>query len=119
MEPAIYIPQSTRLLEQLREVLCYRHYSLKTEQAYPYWVRFFVRWCARNGPMRHPRDMGAPELTLCPYSIMVYATAQEPGKVVVAYRRVSRPDGPPASKAALKEVDALQGSIAREALGIK
>ena len=36
MEPVIYIPQSTRLLEQLREVLRYRHYSLKTEQAYQY-----------------------------------------------------------------------------------
>ena len=63
MEPVIYIPQSTRLLEQLREVLRYRHYSLKTEQAYQYWVRFFVRWCGRNGQMRHPRDMGATELT--------------------------------------------------------
>lgn len=56
---------------------------------------------------------------LCPYAIMVYATAQEPGKVVVAYRRVSRPDGSPASKAALKQVDALLDSIAREALGMK
>ncbi len=28
-----------------------------------YWVRFFVRWCGRGGQMRHPRDMGALEVT--------------------------------------------------------
>jgi uncharacterized protein (DUF302 family) len=55
----------------------------------------------------------------CPYSIMVYATAQDPGTVHVAYRRPWRPDGSPASKAALKEVEALLDGIAREALGIK
>jgi uncharacterized protein (DUF302 family) len=55
---------------------------------------------------------------LCPYSIMVYATAQDPGTVHVAYRRPWRPDGSAASKAALKEVEALLDGIAREALGI-
>ena len=42
MNPVIYIPQSTRLMEQLCEVLRHKHYSLKTEQAYWYWVRFFT-----------------------------------------------------------------------------
>jgi len=56
---------------------------------------------------------------MCPYSITVYATAQEPGKVVVAYRRPWRPDGSAASKAALKEVEALLDGIAREAVGMK
>lgn len=54
----------------------------------------------------------------CPYSITVYATAQDPGTVHVAYQRPWRPDGSAASKAALKEVDALLDSIAREALGL-
>jgi site-specific recombinase XerD len=63
MNPVIYSPQSKRLMEQLCEVLRYKHYSLKTEQAYCYWVRFFVRWRGRGGPMRHPRDMGASEVT--------------------------------------------------------
>lgn len=49
---------STRLLDQLRERARYLHYSLSTEKAYLYWVRFFIRW---HG-MKHPRDMGAPEL---------------------------------------------------------
>jgi integron integrase len=36
----------------------YLHDSLRTEEAYVYWVRFFVRWHA----MKHPRDMGAAEV---------------------------------------------------------
>jgi integron integrase len=63
MNPVIYTPKSERLLGQLCEVLRYKHYSLKTEQAYLYWVKFFVRWCARSGQMRHPRAMGAIEVT--------------------------------------------------------
>lgn len=50
--------KSTRLLDQLRERARYLHYSLSTEKSYLYWVRFFVRW---HG-MKHPRDMGAPEV---------------------------------------------------------
>ncbi len=63
MNPVAYLPQSGRLLDQVREVLRYKHYSLKTEQAYLYWVRFFVRWHGRDGEMRHPREMGATQVT--------------------------------------------------------
>jgi integron integrase len=55
MEPA---PNSLRLLDQVRQQARYRHYSLRTEEAYVYWTRFFVRWSG----MRHPRDMGADEV---------------------------------------------------------
>jgi uncharacterized protein (DUF302 family) len=58
-------------------------------------------------------------VSLCPYSIMVYATARDPGTVHVSYKRPWRPDGSAASKAALKEVEALLDRIAREALGLK
>ena len=47
-----------RLLDQLRERLRYRHYSLSTEKLYVYWARFFIRF---HG-LRHPREMGAPEV---------------------------------------------------------
>ena len=57
--------------------------------------------------------------SFCPYSIMVYATAQQPGTVHVSYKRPWRPDGSAASKAALKEVEALLDGIARAALGMK
>jgi integron integrase len=49
---------STRLLDQLREAIRYRHYSLKTEKAYLFWVRRFIRYHA----CRHPREMGAIEV---------------------------------------------------------
>lgn len=62
MNPVAYIPQSPRLLDQLREVLRYKHYSLRTEEAYVYWVKFFVRWQGRDGVARHPRTMGAQEV---------------------------------------------------------
>jgi len=68
---------------------------------------------------RKTMEADAANAALCPYSIMVYATAREPEKVVVAYRRPWRPDGSAASKAALKEVEALLDGIAREALGLK
>ena len=59
MNSVAYLPQSKRLLEQVSEVLRYKHYSLKTEQAYLYWIGFFVRWHGRDGPMQHPHGAGA------------------------------------------------------------
>ena len=50
MNSVAYLSQSRLLFEQLREVLRDKHYSLKTEQAYLYWVRFFVRWHGRPAP---------------------------------------------------------------------
>ena len=61
-KPVSYIPQSARLLDQLREVLRYKQYSLRAEEAYLYWVKFSVRWHGRNGQVQHPRDMGAAEV---------------------------------------------------------
>jgi integron integrase len=42
----------------MRERLRYLHYSLRTEQAYLYWARWFIRF---HG-VRHPRTMGKPEV---------------------------------------------------------
>jgi integrase len=50
--------RSTRLLDQLRERLRYAHYSLSTERAYVYWVRYFVRFHR----LRHPRDLSGAEV---------------------------------------------------------
>jgi len=46
MKPGTPVLQSTRLLDQVRERIRYMHYSLKTEKAYLYWARFFIRWSA-------------------------------------------------------------------------
>lgn len=48
---------AVRLLDQVRERIRYKHYSLRTEQQYVYWVRAFVRF---HG-LSHPREMGACE----------------------------------------------------------
>ncbi len=34
-----YQPKSTRLMGQVREVLRYHHYSIRTEEAYTRWIR--------------------------------------------------------------------------------
>ena len=54
-QPALH---SIRLLDQVRERARYLHYSLRTEDAYVYWARFFIRW---HG-MKHPRDMGVTQV---------------------------------------------------------
>jgi hypothetical protein len=51
-------PPPLRLLDALRERLRYMHYSLRTEEAYVYWARGFIRWAG----LRHPRDLGAGEV---------------------------------------------------------
>ena len=66
---------------------------------------------------RKTMEADPANMAMCPYSIVVYETLKEPGTVHVAYRRPWRPDGSTASKAALKEVEALLDRIAREALG--
>ena len=59
MKPASATPlRSKRLLDQLRERLRYAHYSIRTEEAYVYWVRFFIRY----HKLRHPREMGKAEI---------------------------------------------------------
>ncbi len=47
-----------KLLDQIRGVVRARHYSIRTERTYIYWVRQFVR----HHSMRHPRDMGEAEV---------------------------------------------------------
>jgi integron integrase len=49
---------STRLLDQVRERIRYLHYSLRTEEAYVYWTRRFIKF---HG-LRHPREMGVKEV---------------------------------------------------------
>lgn len=51
-------PGQRRLLDSVREQARYLHYSHRTEDAYVYWIRWFVRW----HEMKHPRQMGAPEV---------------------------------------------------------
>src|SRR5678815_1451903 len=48
-----------RFMEVVRRKLRERRYSPRTEEAYVYWIRRFIRFHGR----RHPKDMGGPEVT--------------------------------------------------------
>lgn len=48
-----------RLLDQVRICIRARHYSLRTEEAYVQWVRRFILFHGK----RHPRELGADEVT--------------------------------------------------------
>ena len=50
--------QKPKLLDQLREAMRLKHYSLKTEKSYIHWVRRFIYF----HHMRHPQEMGASEV---------------------------------------------------------
>lgn len=47
-----------KLLDQVRERIRVKHYSLSTEKTYCYWIKYYV---IQQGK-RHPRDMGAAEV---------------------------------------------------------
>jgi len=50
--------KTPRLLDEVRERIRSMHYSIRTEEAYLYWIKGYIRFHA----LRHPRDMGQPEL---------------------------------------------------------
>src|SRR5574341_731475 len=47
------------LLSDLRRAIRLRHYSRRTEAAYVWWVRRFIRFCGS----RHPRELGMADVT--------------------------------------------------------
>jgi integron integrase len=47
------------LFAVMRDRIRLRHYSLRTEQSYIWWVRRFIRFCGG----RHPRTLGPAEIT--------------------------------------------------------
>lgn len=52
-------PEKTpRLLDQVRDRIRIKHYSLRTETTYLHWIKRFILFHGK----RHPKDMGAPEL---------------------------------------------------------
>jgi hypothetical protein len=57
-----------KLFDQVREVLRFHHYSIRTEKTYCQWIRRYLafhRSRDRSGPQRgwrHPSDLGAAEV---------------------------------------------------------
>ena len=55
-----FIPnQSSKLMDQVREVLRYYHYAYRTEQTYGKWIKQYLVF---HGMKKHPKEMGAPEV---------------------------------------------------------
>ena len=66
---AVLVPNpKARLLDQVREVMRFHHYSLRTEKSYLLWIRRYLGFHRKStlaGPQqgwRHPREMGAPDV---------------------------------------------------------
>ncbi len=51
-------PQPPKLLDQVRDRLRLKHYSIRTETQYVQWIRRFILFHDK----RHPKDMGVAEL---------------------------------------------------------
>ena len=47
-----------RLLEQVRDVIRLKHYSIRTESTYIYWMKRYIFFHNK----RHPKEMGKPEI---------------------------------------------------------
>jgi integron integrase len=47
-----------RLREQLREVMRFKHYSVRTEQTYWHWIRHFILFHQK----KHPKEMGEAQV---------------------------------------------------------
>ncbi len=63
--PGLLVPNpKSKLADQCREVLRFKHYSYRTELTCLGWIERFVRLCRRaGGAWRHPRECGEAELT--------------------------------------------------------
>src|ERR1051325_3358232 len=58
-ESAKVIPNpKAKLLDQVREVMRVKHYSLRTESTYVQWIKRYIFFHNK----RHPREMGGPEV---------------------------------------------------------
>lgn len=51
-------PPPPKLLDQVRDLIRLRHYSIRTETQYVQWIKRFIFFHGK----RHPREMGGPEV---------------------------------------------------------
>lgn len=49
---------SSLFLQEVSDVIRAKHYSIRTEKTYLYWITYFIRF----NKMRHPKDMGDHEI---------------------------------------------------------
>lgn len=89
-------PARSKLLDQVREQVRLRHYSIRTETQYVHWVKRFILFHGK----RHPSDIGAPEveafLTHLAVAGQVAASTQNQAlsALLFLYREVLKQDLP-------------------------
>ena len=54
-ETTPFSPQPPKLLDQVRDKIRVKHYSIRTEAQYVQWIKRFIFFHGK----RHPKDMGA------------------------------------------------------------
>ena len=59
VSPSAGLGKEKKLLDQMRDLMRLKHYSIRTERSYCDWVERFIRYHR----MRHPRDMREAEVT--------------------------------------------------------
>ncbi len=47
-----------KLLDQVRDLIRVKHYSIRTEEAYTSWIKRYIHFHNK----RHPKDMGREEI---------------------------------------------------------
>jgi integrase len=57
--PHAPVGHKPKLLDQVREAIRIRHYSIRTEEAYVSWIKRFILFHGK----RHPLEMGEDEIT--------------------------------------------------------
>jgi len=57
-EKEIFRPKPGKLLDQVREVMRYHHYSIRTEDTYVKWISDYIRF----NRTRDPREMRKPDI---------------------------------------------------------
>src|SRR5437588_10703435 len=58
MSPKLLVPKKPKLLDQVRQTIRRKHYSLRTEAAYVDWIKRYIFFHNK----RHPVEMGAHEM---------------------------------------------------------
>ena len=56
-------PKKPKLLDQVREIIRLKHYSIRTEQAYIHWIRSLILFQRK----RHPAEIQEAEVTQFPH----------------------------------------------------
>lgn len=86
--------ESKKLLDQVRDAIRTKHYSIRTEKAYVDWIKRFILFHGK----RHPKDMGAPEIEafLTHLAVNEHISASTQNQALAAllflYREVLRQD---------------------------